>query len=191
MARLPEPLSLSRPAQLSSFSPIQRTILEAEILCPGGERLRLFGVQLVPWPGLLTEAWRCWEIGVLLRRACAYQHQSGLVVGDFNAVAPEGHVSFGALSPVARLVVLAQGGAMPHRAIQGMRAAGWLDGFRALHPDAAGCTFPVPKPTLRLDYVWVNRAVRPALRACASVQAPPELVNVASDHYPLMAEFAL
>lgn len=173
------------------FPPVQRTILEAEILCSGGERLRVFSVHLVPWPGLFTEAWRCWELGVLLRRARACEHQPALVVGDFNALAPEGRGGFRGLSPVTGLVLLMQGGLNPRWAIQRMRAAGWVDGFRALHPDAAGYTFPVPKPTLRLDYVWVNRALRPALRACAPVQTPAGLVNAASDHYPLMAAFAL
>jgi endonuclease/exonuclease/phosphatase family metal-dependent hydrolase len=48
-------------------------------------------------------------------------------------------------------------------------------------------TFPTRFPVLAVDHIFVNRAVRPL---SVSVHRSP-LARVASDHFPLMAEFVL
>jgi endonuclease/exonuclease/phosphatase family metal-dependent hydrolase len=48
-------------------------------------------------------------------------------------------------------------------------------------------TFPTRFPMLAVDHIFVNRAVQPL---CVTVHRSP-LARIASDHFPLMAEFAL
>jgi endonuclease/exonuclease/phosphatase family metal-dependent hydrolase len=48
-------------------------------------------------------------------------------------------------------------------------------------------TFPTRFPVLAVDHIFVNRAVRPL---SVTVHRSP-LARVASDHFPLMAEFVL
>jgi len=48
-------------------------------------------------------------------------------------------------------------------------------------------TFPTPFPLLAVDHIFVNEAVRPV---SVSVHRS-RLARIASDHFPLMAEFAL
>jgi exonuclease III len=68
--------------------------------------------------------------------------------------------------------------------------AGWVDGFRHLHPGAPGYTLPAMSPRVRLDYVLVPSPLLDRLAACEpAVDAP--LAARASDHLPLVAEFTV
>jgi len=49
------------------------------------------------------------------------------------------------------------------------------------------CTFPTPFPLLAVDHIFVNEALRPV---SVSVHRS-RIARIASDHFPLMAEFAL
>jgi endonuclease/exonuclease/phosphatase family metal-dependent hydrolase len=42
--------------------------------------------------------------------------------------------------------------------------------------------------TTRYDYIFADRSLAPALSACRVVD-DVEAVNIASDHFPLLAEF--
>ncbi|MGC2628158.1 MAG: hypothetical protein WA269_15110, partial [Candidatus Udaeobacter sp.] len=48
-------------------------------------------------------------------------------------------------------------------------------------------TFPTRFPVLAVDHIFVNRAVQPV---SVTVHRSP-LARIASDHFPLMAEFVL
>jgi endonuclease/exonuclease/phosphatase family metal-dependent hydrolase len=74
--------------------------------------------------------------------------------------------------------------------IQVMLDAGYADGFRLLHPDIKGYTFPTWDPHLRLDYVFVPSSFATGLKACEVVDHPAG-VSTASDHLPLLAELEL
>jgi endonuclease/exonuclease/phosphatase family metal-dependent hydrolase len=67
-----------------------------------------------------------------------------------------------------------------------MLDASYVDGYRALHPDARGYTFPTWDPHARLDYVFVPGAAAERLRSCEIVGG--DEARAASDHYPLLAE---
>jgi len=75
-----------------------------------------------------------------------------------------------------------------------LAALGYVDVFRSLHPRARGYTCATWLPAARVDYVLAT----PELAACAvasevvgSRAHPDSDAHVASDHFPLIAEFAL
>jgi exodeoxyribonuclease-3 len=70
--------------------------------------------------------------------------------------------------------------------IQLMRDSGYADGYRALHPEEKGYTFPVWDPHLRLDYVFVPSGFTDRLHSCEVVRH--ERALKASDHFPLLAQ---
>ena len=71
-----------------------------------------------------------------------------------------------------------------------MLDAGYVDGFRRLHPDIKGYTFPTWDPHVRLDYVFVPLAFAARLQSCKVVTEAPAAVH-ASDHLPLLAQLEL
>lgn len=75
-------------------------------------------------------------------------------------------------------------------AIPRLLKAGYTDCFRALHPNEDGFTFMPGNRTTRYDYIMADPRMAPALRSCRVVDEI-EAVEEASDHYPLLAEFAL
>jgi exonuclease III len=172
------------------FPPIRTTILDATLAVLPQHPLHLLGIHLVPHPMLPLELWRWWEIRVLVRYVQRYQRQPCLIAGDFNAIAPGDRAVVHALPNGLKRLVLAQGGHVFHYALAALTAAGFTDCYRALHPQAAGYTLPSTRPNARLDYIFANQALAPALTACEVVTAPPA-VQYASDHLPVMAEFAL
>ncbi len=74
------------------------------------------------------------------------------------------------------------------RALRPLLDAGYVDCFRALHPHDDGFTLPAPDPKVRLDYVFADPALSPALRECRVV-TQPDAARIASDHLPVLAEF--
>ena len=62
---------------------------------------------------------------------------------------------------------------------------GYVDGFRSLHSDRAGQTFPAWDPHVRLDFVFVPRRIAGLLTSCEVVDVPG--VREASDHLPLLS----
>jgi exodeoxyribonuclease-3 len=67
-----------------------------------------------------------------------------------------------------------------------MLDANYLDGFRLLHKDDKGYSFPTWDPHLRLDYLFVPAAFASRLKYCEVISQPPEVAK-ASDHFPLLA----
>jgi endonuclease/exonuclease/phosphatase family metal-dependent hydrolase len=68
--------------------------------------------------------------------------------------------------------------------------AGYTDCFRAQHRTARrepGYTFALPRPWLRLDYIFAATTLARRLIACEVVTGGG--AERASDHYPVLAEF--
>jgi exonuclease III len=82
-----------------------------------------------------------------------------------------------------------QGGQVLRWAISEVAAAGFTDCFRRMVPQEDGFTLPTPVANSRLDYIFANEALRCRLTECRVVRDPPP-VELASDHYPLAADFA-
>ena len=77
------------------------------------------------------------------------------------------------------------GGTVQWRVIQIMLDAEYADGYRSLHPEDAGFTFPTWDPNIRFDYIFLPQAYASRLTACEVIRE--SLVTQASDHFPLMA----
>lgn len=171
------------------FPPIRTAILAATIALPR-QHLQIFGVHLVPHPALLLELWRWWEVRTLLKHTRPYQAAPCLIAGDFNAIAPGDRLVWAALPPWLKWMLLSQGRRVFHYALTALLAAGFTDCYRSLHPHTPGFTLPSSAPNARLDYMFANPVLVPALKTC-SVVTTPASVREASDHLPLVAQFDL
>ena len=99
-----------------------------------------------------------------------------------------------ALLPRSRTVDRFLGGTVERWTVTRMLDAGYVDCFRHLHPRAHGYTCATWMPAARIDYVFADRLLAPRLRRCEVVGSrgwPDREATVASDHHPLVAEFAV
>lgn len=172
------------------FPPTLNAFLEAEVEYAPGEHLRVYGVHLAPWYSVLMEVWRWWEIRAVLQRARAHLQGLCLILGDFNTIGPSDTTDVRAMPLPLRLMIGVQGGRIYRLAIPEVLSAGFADCFRALHPTDAGHTLPASAPNARLDYIFASPSLLPHLRACTVVREPA-VVQEASDHLPVVAEFDL
>lgn len=80
----------------------------------------------------------------------------------------------------------------PRGSIALLRAAGYVDCFRAENPGVKGFTCPAAAPAGRIDYIFASPEIAADLSACSVVTAG-EGVNGAdaSDHLPVIADFGL
>jgi endonuclease/exonuclease/phosphatase family metal-dependent hydrolase len=108
-------------------------------------------------------------------------------MGDFNTLAPGELLDIRKLPHRLRALVWLSGGRIRWRTIQTVLDGGYLDGFRMLHPDVVGFTFPTWNPHVRLDYAFVPAGFAERLRSCEVVNGPD--TADASDHFPLLIEF--
>jgi len=121
------------------------------------------------------------------------RHQNGfhVLVGDFNTLAPGEVLELDRLPAWIRALIWISGRKLQRESIQLVLDAGYADGFRMLHPDDKGYTFPTWDPHVRLDYVFVPRAFADRLTKCEVTTTPKERIRAASDHCPLVAELLL
>jgi exodeoxyribonuclease-3 len=158
-------------------------------IVPAGLPIRLFGVHLSAVFAALTERRRALELRALIGAIEREQHGFHAVAGDFNTLAPGELFDFKALPQKVKATLWLSGGRVRWRTIRMMLDAGYADAFRALHPGDPGLTLPAASPQVRLDYVFVPSAQLPRVTRCEVIRTPP--APDASDHFPLLAEFAL
>jgi exodeoxyribonuclease-3 len=153
---------------------------------PAEVDFHVVGVHLSAVHAAWTERRRAIELQSLLRTIGEYEHGFHVLTGDFNTLAPGELLDVGKLPQRLRALVWLSGGRIRWRTIQVVLNAGYVDGFRRLHPDDPGLTFPVWDPHVRLDYVFVPAGQSSRLESCEVVRAAP--APQASDHFPLLAE---
>lgn len=153
---------------------------------PAGEQIRLYGLHLSAVHAAWTEQRRRYELKALLRSVARHQQGFHALAGDFNTLAPGAVLDVGLLPLRLRPFVWLSGGRIKWRTIQTVLEAGYIDAFRAKHPDEPGPTMPVPKPHVRLDYVFVPETFKERIISCDIVRHPDTMI--ASDHLPLLAE---
>ncbi len=188
--------------QIYNRPPLTQAALEATLNLPGdGAVLTVYSVHLLPYLLLPFEVRRAQAMRKLLAHAAAAPGPR-LILGDLNAIAPGDRVLQDRNPARMRRVQLLQANAVFHLAIARLLRAGYIDCYRACHPngikhgpepDAAdGFTWHTANPTTRYDYIFAEAALAPRLRACRVVDAHsvPEIKS-ASDHFPLVAEFDL
>jgi endonuclease/exonuclease/phosphatase family metal-dependent hydrolase len=156
---------------------------------PDGETFRVFGVHLSAVHAAWTEQRRVLELRALLRSVARHQHGFHVLAGDFNTIAPGETLDVTALPSRLQALVWMSGGRITWRAVQTVLDAGYMDGYRRLHPQEPGLTLPTPDPHVRLDYVFVPAAQANRLCACDVLRAPQ--AAAASDHFPVVADLSL
>ncbi len=177
---------------LHSFRPpwMWRKCVEISVLLPGGQSLTIFGLHPVPFYSWFFEWWRVQEVRCLLehiRRTAPGPH---LLAGDFNAIAPGDRAVLEGAPLWVKAQLWFQAGRVLHWTLKPLLEAGYVDCFRALHPRDDGFTLPAPSPKVRLDYIFAAPALSASLRECRVV-TQPDAVKTASDHLPVLAEFAI
>lgn len=150
-----------------------------------GSEARVFGVHLSAVHAAWTERRRVTELRALLRGIRQHQEGFHVLTGDFNTLAPGEILDFRKLPTRLRALVWLSGGTVRWRTIQVILDAGYVDAFRATHPERPGFTFPTWDPHVRLDYLFVPSRHRQQLRSCEIVDTPG--VRSASDHLPLLS----
>jgi exodeoxyribonuclease-3 len=166
--------------------PSRRAFLE---IVPEGSPVRVFGLHLSAVHSNWTERRRVRELRALLASIAERQRGFHVLAGDFNTLAPGETLDLRKLPLRLRTFVYLTGREIRWETIQVMLDAAYADGYRMLHPDQPGYTFPTWDPHLRLDFVFVPQASLARLKACEVVQG--KVPAAASDHLPLLAEIDL
>ncbi len=160
-----------------------------EIVLAGTEA-RIFGLHLSSMFSKWSERRRAREIRALLKGIERHQHGFHVLVGDFNTLAPGEVLDVSRMPAWIRALVWMSGRDIQRETIQIMIDANYADGFRLLHPEIKGYSFPTWDPHLRLDYVFVPKPFTDRLVACEVITTPAEVAG-ASDHLPLLAHLEI
>jgi endonuclease/exonuclease/phosphatase family metal-dependent hydrolase len=164
-----------------------KTLLELDVEWEG-ESLQLFATHLDSERTVEGEERRAGEVGAILQVMLERGDARQLLVGDFNALAPQAiQPALTSLSQDAR-VRAEKIYSLPRLAIPLVLEAGYFDSYQTQHPHEQGYTFKSWEPVARFDYIFASREMAKRLRACDRVTG--ELVTQASDHLPVQAEFA-
>ena len=157
-------------------------------IVPAGGKTRVFGLHLSARFSKWDERRRAREIRALLDGIKRHQDGFHVLLGDFNTVAPGEVLEIDRLPAWIRALIWVSGRKLQRETIQLMLDSGYGDGFRKLHPDDKGYTFPTWNPHVRLDYVFVPKMFVNRLAKVEVITEPKERVRAASDHCPLVVE---
>lgn len=160
---------------------VPRAVLQIDLTDSG---LTVFGVHLRAIHSSWSERNRARELSRMLEAVASHRKGLHLLTGDFNTLAPGEHLNLRKLPPRLRLLTWILGRSIQWRTIQAMLDAGYVDGFRALHPEETGLTFPTWSPHVRIDFLFVPGTATEILRSCDVFTTDP--ATTASDHYPLL-----
>ena len=136
-----------------------------------------------------SERRRAREIRALLEGIAHHQEGFHVLVGDFNTLAPGEVLEVKRMPAWIRGLIWLSGRELQRDTIQFMLGAGYADGFRRLHPEDRGYTFPTWDPHVRLDYVFLPERFADRLKSCEVLNTPA--ARAASDHMPLQAELEI
>jgi exodeoxyribonuclease III len=159
-------------------------------IVPAETEFRVFGLHLSAIHSNWTERRRVRELRASLNTIERHQEGFHVLVGDFNTLAPGELLDWRSLPVRLRPLVWLSGGAIRWETIQIMLDAGYADGYRALHQQDKGFTFPTWNPHVRLDYVFLPAPFQDRLKLCQVFNGSPDVMK-ASDHFPLLAELLI
>jgi exodeoxyribonuclease-3 len=148
---------------------------------------RIFGVHLSAVHSNLTEQRRAYEVRALLKSVEPHQAGLHLMTGDFNTLAPDERLDMRRLPPHIRAFAFITGKTIRWVTVRMMLEAGYVDGYRVLHPSGEGETFPTWDPHVRLDYAFVPEEFKDRIASCRVMRDVPQARD-ASDHFPLLTE---
>ncbi|MBD0371898.1 MAG: endonuclease/exonuclease/phosphatase family protein [Pyrinomonadaceae bacterium] len=154
-----------------------------------GNRPRIFGLHLRARFSKWSERRRAFEIRALLEGIRRHQEGFHVLVGDFNTLAPGELLDVRRMPRWIRALVWLSGRDIQRETIQIMLDAAYADGYRTLHPEDKGYTFPVWDPHLRLDYIFLPTSHTERLISCEVINT--DTARRASDHFPLLAQLEI
>jgi len=152
-----------------------------------GSEARIFGLHLSAMFSKWSEQQRAREIRALLKEIKKFEAGFHVLVGDFNTLAPGEVLDVRRMPRWIRAMIWLSGRDIQRETIGVVRDAKYVDGYRVLHPDVKGYSFPVWDPHLRLDYVFLPERFADRLLLCEVIDRHERAVT-ASDHFPLLAE---
>jgi exodeoxyribonuclease-3 len=181
--------------RIYNYRPFTQAILAATLAVESPQehaaayRLQLFGIHLLPYFMLLPYEVARWRtVRALLQLSAREATGPHLLFGDFNSASAGEHVDTRVFSKKIQAQLRLQANLQPHIALASIRRAGYTDCFRHTHPHEAGQTWMPWAPSARLDYIFADPGMAQRLRGCDVLTAAP--AERASDHFPLLAEFA-
>ena len=160
-------------------------------IVPAGTEARVFGLHLSARFSRWDERRRWREIRSLLQGIKRHQAGFHVLVGDFNTLAPGEILEMDKMPAWIRALIWISGRKLQRETIQFVLDAGYADGYRMLHPDDKGYTFPTWDPHVRLDYVFAPNVFKERLLSCEVITEPKDLIRAATDHCPLIVELKL
>lgn len=160
-------------------------------IVPAGTEARVFGLHLSARFSRWDERRRWREIRSLLEGIKRHQEGLHVLVGDFNTLAPGEVLEISKMPTWIRALIWISGRKLQRETIQFVLDASYVDGYRTLHPDEMGYTFPTWDPHVRLDYVFVPATFKDRLLSCEVIREPEALIKAATDHCPLVAELKI
>ncbi len=163
---------------------LRKTLLELEVEWEG-KPLRLYNLHLRANPE--DEDQRMKELQAVLRVIGPASAEPRLFVGDFNALGPNDRFVSDIQFPDEDVAFAERAYPQPRLVIPAVLAAGYVDLYRALHPDEAGYTTRTPTPVVRIDYIFASPTM--AARAISCDRIDGSLPIYASDHLPVRADF--
>lgn len=150
---------------------------------------RVFGLHLRARFSKWSERRRALEIRTLLNSIERHQEGFHVLVGDFNTLAPGELLEVRRMPAWIQALIWLSGRDIQRETIKIVLDAGYVDGYRHLHPQERGSTFPTWDPHLRLDYVFTPTRFADRLKACRIIDQPSDVAAAASDHFPLLIDF--
>jgi endonuclease/exonuclease/phosphatase family metal-dependent hydrolase len=163
---------------------LRKTLLEVEVEWEG-QPLRLYNLHLKANPE--DERERMKEIQAVLRVVGPAGAEPRLFVGDFNSIGPNDRYISDIQFPDDDVAFAERAYPQPRLVIPAVLATGYVDVYRALHPDEGGYTAKTPTPIVRIDYIFASPAL--AARAVSCDRVEGSLPVYASDHLPVRADF--
>ncbi|MBC7910238.1 MAG: endonuclease/exonuclease/phosphatase family protein [Pyrinomonadaceae bacterium] len=152
-----------------------------------GSDARIFGLHLKARFSKWSERQRALEIRALLKGIEKHQEGVHVLVGDFNTLAPGEILDARRMPRWIQALIWLSGRDIQRETVQIMLDANYVDGYRSLHADERGYTFPTWDPHLRLDYIFLPARFSDRLTDCEVIKHPAD-VALASDHFPLLAQ---
>lgn len=168
--------------------PLTQAVLQAQIDAPGG-MFTVFNIHFLPYLLLPFELQRWRAVGALLRLIWREPPGPHLILGDLNAIGSGDRVLHHKNPTRMRRVMAWQLFIVFRLAIPRLLRAGYVDCFRRLHPTEDGFTWHTGNRTTRYDYILADEVFAAALHSCYVIDTI-EGVEIASDHYPVLAQFA-
>lgn len=156
--------------------------------------LTIFNVHFRPDPYWHFEAIRYLAANALLSVARPYRDKPHLLMGDFNTYAKGDSVDVQTMlrymRPSDQQILARQRYRFLRLSLPRLLRAGYIDCYRTCQPNSRGFTMTRHgHPVSRLDYILANPNIAPRLTHCTIWDA--DGVLAVSDHYPVIAEFAL